>query len=403
MLAAHHARQLPGRQDDVDIRVTTGVIHVGNCTFALFGNAGHDGDDEDLVRVDPQLLGKVALSHRAEHLLGRFRCGQAVHILRELGLDKADPAGAAGGEHGPLVLACVGEALNKLAALLHDRQVSGEVGVKDIVEANLPQGGDHPLDRRKLGAEIKRLGPGCADRGCDLHDSNPVWVLQGVEDGARVVPLDEACGGTVGNALAAVGALRLGDVPVAGDVDGRPGAGSGDVPDVHILDAVADLDAAHTLDALVFVPDQGRVIAPAFAAQLCLVGGVDQVMVVGQLLQGAVSAANAQSAAGVVLGENEPQVCPSRGPDLRTVGVDDHTVLHQIFTCRDEPHVADNLDSADAARADLVDVLEIAEGWNLNFCHAGSFQNRRILRDLDHFVVNRYRYHALFRPPLKLP
>ena len=236
-----------------------------------------------------------------------------------------------------------------------------------------------------------------------LHDSNPVWVLQGVEDGARVVPLDEACGGTVGNALAAVGALRLGDVAVAGDVDGRPGAGSGDVPDVHILDTVADLDAAHTLDALVFVPDQGRVIAPAFAAQLCFVGGVDQVMVVGQLLQGAVSAANAQSAAGVVLGENEPQVCPSSGPDLRTVGVDDHTVLHQIFTCRDEPHVADNLDSADAARADLVDVLEIAEGWNLNFCHAGSFQNRRILRDLDHFVVNRYRYHALFRPPLKLP
>ena len=52
---------------------------------------------------------------------------------------------------GQLVLARVGEALNELAALLHDGQVGGEVGVKDIVEANLPQGGDHPLDRGKLG------------------------------------------------------------------------------------------------------------------------------------------------------------------------------------------------------------------------------------------------------------
>ena len=46
---------------------------------------------------------------------------------------------------GQRVLIPVGKALHKLAALLHDGQVGGEVGVEHIVKAHLLQGSDHAL------------------------------------------------------------------------------------------------------------------------------------------------------------------------------------------------------------------------------------------------------------------
>ena len=71
--------------------------------------------------------------------------------MKELGLDEPHPAGTAGGEHGPGVLIPVGEALHKLAALRHDGQVGGEIGVEYIVKAHLLQGGDHALGGGVLG------------------------------------------------------------------------------------------------------------------------------------------------------------------------------------------------------------------------------------------------------------
>ena len=74
-------------------------------------------------------------------------------------------------------------------------------------------------------------------------------------------------GGTVGDALAAVGRsrasviLRLRDTST---VVREPV--SGHVPDVQVLDLVADLDAAHALDALALVPDQGKAHGPSWSA-----------------------------------------------------------------------------------------------------------------------------------------
>ena len=40
------------------------------------------------------------------------------------------------------------------------------------------------------------------------------------------------------------------------------GAGAGHVPDVHVLDLVADGDAAHAVDALGHIPDEGIAVVP---------------------------------------------------------------------------------------------------------------------------------------------
>ena len=99
--------QLPGGQHNVHIRVAAGVMSCsGSVHSAFLAMQGMMETTKILCGSDAQLLGKVALRHRAEHLLGGFRRGEASPRSPGTGIfTKPDPAGAAGGEHGPLVAA----------------------------------------------------------------------------------------------------------------------------------------------------------------------------------------------------------------------------------------------------------------------------------------------------------
>ncbi len=63
------ARDLSRRQDDVDIPVSVLILHGRQGALRLLRKAGHDGDAADLLRIRSDLLRKVALDHRPEHLL----------------------------------------------------------------------------------------------------------------------------------------------------------------------------------------------------------------------------------------------------------------------------------------------------------------------------------------------
>ena len=57
----------------------------------------------------------------------------------------------------------------------------------------------------------------------------------------------------------------------------------------------------------------------------------------------------------------------------------------------------------DAAGADLVDVLQVAQGGNIQARGTGGLQNGGALRHGDGSVVDGQRYHLMSRPPLKMP
>ena len=355
------------------------------------------------MRIRADTLGKVALRHGTEHLLGTLGCGEVIDEPGELPLHKPHPARAAGGEHGPGVAVPMGKAVDELAGLLHNSEVGGEIRVEYIVKADLLQGGDHPLGCGKFGVQVVVLCPGGPDRRSNLHHGDLLGVCQSVEDLAGVVPLLQGAHGTVGDALAAVGAVGVGDRAGRGNADGGVRAGAHQIPDVHALDLVTHLHAAHTAHAAVLDAHHGvgKVILCVF--QILDVVVAQKVIVIGELLQLAVSAAGAFGAVGVMLAQKQPQIHPAGLPGPGRIGVYHHTLRYHIVAGGNQTLQSLDLHHAQPAGGDLVDVLEIAQGRNINVHRAGGLQNGGALRYRDRLFVNNEVYHLSTRPPLKMP
>ena len=353
--------------------------------------------------VQALLLSKVALGDGAEHLLGRLGGGQVIHILGILALHEADPAGAAGSEHGPCVISLVGETLNELTALFHDGQVSGEIGVEDVVEAQTAQRGNHAAGGSLFLGQAQMLGPGGTDGRSHLHDGGQLRILHAGVDTLQIVTGAQRTHGTMGDTLAAEGAVRLPQGSVERNAHGGAAAGAHHVPDMHALDLVTDLDAAHALDALALVADQVVGDIPGLVGDVLGIGIIDQVIVPGQLLEGAVAVTDAQRAVGIVLGQNEAQIDAAGALDPVGGSMDHHTIPHSGGTGGNQSFQTFHFHHADPAGGDLIDLLQIAEGGDLDADGLGSIEDRGLSVNCDLQAVDRQSYHFSFRPPLKLP
>ena len=133
---------------------------------------------------DADLLGVVGLRERAEHLL-RALAGREVR--QKLGvevLDELDPARDARGDHRQR--AAVLEPLQKLVALFDDRQVGGEVGVEDLVEARAAAEPATILPVTRLPAGMPNSSPiADADGRRGLHDHVLLRVVERLPDLGR--------------------------------------------------------------------------------------------------------------------------------------------------------------------------------------------------------------------------
>ena len=156
------------------------------------------------------------------------------------------------------------------------------------------------------------------------------------------------------DALAAVGTFRILDAAIARGVHRRAGAGAEQIPYLYVL---ADLDAAHTLHALVVLADERRGVVHRLPAQLGGIVLAAHIEVVRERLQRAVAAARAARAARVVLGEDQPQVGAARLARHGAVGKDLHAVRHHIVARGDKALHALDLHAAQTAGSDFVDVL----------------------------------------------
>ena len=259
-----HTGHLSGGQHDIHIGACTGVADLGYIRLIFLGNTGHDGDTGDTAGIHPQLFGKIGFCHSAKHLLGRFGAGKVGQKVRKFMFDKAHPARAAAGEHGPAILVLVGKALQQFAAFLHNGQVGGKIGIEYIVKAQSLEGGDHSSHRRLMLAEPGVHTPGGTYRGSNLSNHNLIGIGNGVHHPHRIVPLMQGAHRAVGDTLATEGAVGIGKgFHIA---EGNPDTGSGahHVPYAQSLHLFAEGDAAHTFDALFGIPNQGQRYIPVF-------------------------------------------------------------------------------------------------------------------------------------------
>ena len=252
------------------------------------------------------------------------------------------------------------------------------------------------------------LAPRGAHRRCNLDDGDLVRVLECLAHLEQVVALAQGANRTVGDALAAQDAVGLLDAAVVGDVNRGTSARAGQLPDTQSLNLLTVLDTAHALDALsrVAVEREGR--RPQTARQLLLIRIAQDAEVVGDRLQTAVARADTGGAGAVVLRQNQLDIDAACLTGARGVGVDDHALVDEVVAGGDQTALALDLDTADAAGADLVDVLEIAQGRDRDAGLSGGLHDRGALRyadgdivddDVNHSLV----YHCLILPPRKLP
>ena len=301
------------------------------------------------------------------------------------------------------MLVAVGKTVDELTALLHDGQVGGEIGVEHIVEAHGLQSRDHTLRRGKLGVEVIVLRPGAAHGGRHLHHGDALRIGQRVEHLAGVIVLLQAAHGAVGDALAAEGAAALAQRAGARHAYGGVGTGAHQIPDAHGLHLVADLDAAHALDAAVLDAHHGVGVVGGDVFQVVDIVVAQQVIVVGQLLELAVAAAGTLGALRLVLAQQQAQVHAASLPDAGRAGVDHHALGHGAVAGGHQPGVALHLHHADAAGGDLVDVLQIAQGGDGDAQGLRRLQNGGALRHRHRAAVDGQCYHFSFLPPRNMP
>ena len=367
--------------------------------LVLLRHAGHDGHDEQTASRLVGLGRQRVLHHRAHHLVRRFGAGKLGRELRVVLLHEAHPAGTAAREHGARRVGA--EEFHELAALLHNGEVGGEIGVEDLVEAHGVQGRGQASRRRLLAGKPQALAPGRAHGRRHLHHGFHRRIQDGLHDEAHVVTGRKRPGGAMGDALAAQGAPGLGDGQVVAHDDLRGRADPREVPHGAVLHLLADGHAAHALDALAAVALQREVGVPGRRLGQGT-RGVGQVEGTGKIAQSAGVLAHARGAQRPMIVHDGLQVRPSGRRYLRGVGAHPHALAHGGVAGGRKP-LAFHVHQTHAARADAVQVLQVAQRGDGHTSRRGRVQHARALGGFHRLTVYRDCYHASSPLPVSAP
>jgi len=355
--------------------------------FRLLGDARHDGDIVDVLRINALRLGKVGLDDGAHHHVRTLGCGQVVQQLRMLVLHIADPARRAAGQLREL--AALGDTADEFIAFLHDREVGAEVGVIDAVEADSAQrrchlAGDSGADRH---AEL--FAQGSTDGRSGLYDHELVGIIQRHDDIVDVLALMQSADRAVQNALAALHAVDVREAAVVDRTDDGLEAAVDVAENAQSLDLLAGIDAASAQHALRGVADN----APAHGIKRRL--GVLAFKLVladarlfAELLQLAVLVAYAGQAVLVVVRHDEFQRVSSALQDSGGIGKYFHALADRSGAGRQQRSGLLHFDQADAAGAGLCDSAQIAERRNMDSIGSCGFQNSCSRFDSDGSVID---------------
>ena len=110
------------------------------------------------------------------------------------------------------------------------------------------------------GSKPKRFSPRRADGRCDLEYCDLLRILDGIQHFFRVIPLFQSTNRAVGDALSAQGTDGILQRIDVRHIHSGLGSGVDHVPDIHILDLIAHLHAAHAFDTFLIIPDQRKVL-----------------------------------------------------------------------------------------------------------------------------------------------
>ena len=398
-----HKGELSGREGHIHIRnIIDGELGAPGLEF--FRRAGDHADHVEILGIDVVFLAVITLEDRSEHTLRRFAGGDVGQQFRIIVLHEPDPGRAAGGEHGErrLVHPVGGETLDELVCLLHDGEVRCDVHVEDLYVAQHADSLDHLALHVCSRRIAEALAQGRRDGRRREEDDLFAGIVDGFPDILCVVFGIQRADGTYDDTLAAAHALGGSQALIEGGAytDIKAAADLADRAD--LLNGVAGSNAAQALDALVVVTDDAvRGIVDRIIGILSLEVVFVSAIFKAQSLQLAGITASAGEAFSPVCGNEEFEGSPSGIADHRRVCQDLQAFLHRVCAGCRQAFPAFDLNDADTAGADAVDILQITERRDIDVCIPGGLQDAGAFRNSDRNIVDfeiDHFFHVLIPP-----
>ncbi len=315
-----------------------------------------------------------------------------IQLIRIIVLRKLDPAGGAGGDHRQNALVLY--TLYELVGFLNNGQISAEVGVKHLIKTQTAQCRDHFAFHVGADRHTERFAQGRTNGGSRGHDHVLGRIRQRFPNGRGAVGVDESAGGADGNALTAGYARHVAERLIECTSNVRVDTAIVRADDRYVLLA-ADSYAAAAQDTFVVVAYKvsGGLIQLVHRTVTVKFAAVLNAVILAHLLQLAVGGAFAGQAFLFVGREDQLQRGLAGFLHASRVGLDLHTFRNRIHASGNQTASTGGFYHADTASADLVDILQIAQGGNLHTGLTGGLQNGGTLGDANGNAVYFYIYH----------
>ena len=385
--SADHLSKLTGGKCNVNVNDAFACrAHIISAYLELLSGTGHNGYNEDILRIVAHLISPVGLDKSAAHLLRRFARGKVVDHIGVVKLAELNPSGRARGDHRKS--AAVLNALKKLGSLFNDGEVSRGVGIKYLLEAKSSECRNHFALNVGSDRHIEALSESSSDRGSGLYYNVLCRIVKSFPNLIGIVTLNKRAGRTNCGTLSArdTGSVSERKIECLSDAGIDTTVVSTDNGNVLLF---ANCYAATAKDTLIVISYKVRsgVIKLIYGLEAFKGAGINAVLK-AKLLKLAVGGTGAGEAVLVVSGEDKLESGLSCFSYLCGVGLDLHTLGNGVNASGNKSASAGSLNNADTASTDLVLFFHIAESGDFHACFAGSFQNSGALRYAYSNTVN---------------
>ena len=173
--------EILGRPTVVNVENAIGLV-VRKGVLVFLEDAGDDGHDDNILRLDLDGIGKVGLGDRAQTADRGLDCRDQ-SLLEEIAehpVGKGQPSDAAGVELG--IGAVVLDPVIELLGLFPNGDIGAKVGIEDITETDLAEGGDHLAGHLLANLPAEHLAQGDTDGRGGLDDDDLFRILEKLLD-----------------------------------------------------------------------------------------------------------------------------------------------------------------------------------------------------------------------------
>ena len=352
--------------------------------FELLCGTRHYGYNVDILGIDACLVGVVALDNCAEHFVRRFAGGE---VGKEFGIEFfaiLDPTGAAACDHGES--AAVFESAQKLGAFFHNGEVSREIGIEYLIEAETAECGNELAGNRGTDLHTEFFAEGRSYCGSRLNDDVLGGIVKSRINVCGAVLFVQCADGTSEDTLTAVDAGAVNKTHTEDTADGGVKATLGNADSADLLNLITSRYATAAGDTFgVIANDRGRKLVDRSFGLVAVVGILVNAVFLTKLLKLTVAASYTRGAFAVVVGKNKLKIDLSCLTELFVIGPDLHTLTDGGYAGRLKCTRALDLYKAKTASADFVNVLKIAESRDIDVGFASRFENCIVGR---HFNVD---------------